>query len=95
MELSLNEVKSIAKLCRIRLTEKEVNALQNDLRNIFDYFSDLESLDTENVEPTGWTVQNQSGLREDIASYSMPTAEILANAPDTDKNFIKVRRVLN
>ena len=95
MELSLNEVKSIAKLCRIRLTEKEVNALQGDLRNIFDYFSDLEALATENIEPTGWAVQNQSVLREDIASFSMTTAEILANAPDTDENFIKVRRVLN
>ena len=95
MEIPLTEIKAIAKLCRIRLSEKEANALQGDLRNIFGYFSDLEALDTGNIEPTGWTVQNQSVLREDVASFSMPKAEILANAPDTDESFIKIRRVLN
>ncbi|GIS68738.1 MAG: hypothetical protein CM1200mP8_2960 [Chloroflexota bacterium] len=46
MELSLNEVRSIAKLCRIKLTEKELKSLQDDLKNIFEYFSDLDALDT-------------------------------------------------
>ena len=95
MELSLSEVESIAKLCRIKLTTEEVTNLQHDLQNIFDYFSDLDSLDTAGIEPTGWTVQNQSVLRHDIISDSMNTAEVLSNAPDTDNTFIKVRRVLN
>ena len=95
MELSLTEVRSIAKLCRIRLTEQEITSLQDDLRNIFEYFSDLDTLDTSNVDPTGWNVQNQNVLREDVAADSLSTEEILANSPDTDKNFIKVRRVLN
>jgi len=95
MELSLNEVRSIAKLCRIRLTEKEIKSLQDDLKNIFEYFSDLETLDTSSVEPTGWNVQNQNVLREDIAYDSLPATKILSNSPNTDNNFIKVRRVLN
>jgi len=95
MELSLTEVRSIAKLCRIRLTEQEITSLQDDLRNIFEYFSDLDTLDTSNVDSTGWNVQNQNVLREDVAADSLSTEEILANSPDTDKNFIKVRRVLN
>lgn len=95
MELSLTEVRSIAKLCRIRLTEQEITSLQDDLRNIFEYFSDLDTLDTSNVDSTGWNVQNQNVLREDVAVDSLSTEEILANSPDTDKNFIKVRRVLN
>ena len=95
MELSLTEVRSIAKLCRIRLTEHEITSLQDDLRNIFEYFSDLDTLDTSNVDSTGWNVQNQNVLREDVAADSLSTEEILANSPDTDKNFIKVRRVLN
>ena len=95
MELSLTEVRSIAKLCRIRLTEQEITSLQDDLRNIFEYFSDLDTLDTSNVDSTGWNVQNQNVLREDVAADSLSTEEILANSPNTDKNFIKVRRVLN
>ena len=95
MELSLTEVRSIAKLCRIRLTEQDITSLQDDLRNIFEYFSDLDTLDTSNVDSTGWNVQNQNVFREDVAADSLSTEEILANSPDTDKNFIKVRRVLN
>ena len=95
MELSLTEVRSIAKLCRIRLTEQEITSLQDDLRNIFEYFSDLDTLDTSNVDSTGWNVQNQNVLREDVAADSLSTEEILANSPDTEKNFIKVRRLLN
>ena len=95
MKLSLGEIESIAKLCRIRLTTEEINDLQDELKNIFDYFSDLDALDTRDVDPTGWTVQSQSVLRHDITAESMATAEILSNAPDTDNNFIKVKRILN
>jgi aspartyl-tRNA(Asn)/glutamyl-tRNA(Gln) amidotransferase subunit C len=95
MELSLSEVESIAKLCRIKLTAEETNNLQHELQNIFDYFSDLDALDTAGVEPTGWAIQDQSVLRQDIISDSMNPADVLSNAPDTDNTFIKVRRVLN
>ena len=95
MELSLNEVRSISKLCRIKLTEKELKSLQDDLKNIFEYFSDLDTLDTSEVKPTGWNVQNQNVLREDVARDSLPTEQILSNSPNSEKQFIKVRRVLN
>ena len=95
MELSLNEVRSIAKLCRIKLTEKELKSLQDDLKNIFEYFSDLDTLDTSEVKPTGWNVQNQNVLREDVARDSLPTEQILSNSPNSEKQFIKVKRVLN
>ena len=95
MELSLNEVRAIAKLCRIKLTEKELKSLQDDLKNIFEYFSDLDTLDTSEVKPTGWNVQNQNVLREDVARDSLPTEQILSNSPNSEKQFIKVRRVLN
>ena len=95
MELSLTEVRSIAKLCRIKLTEHEIKSLQGDLKNIFEYFSDLDALDTSSVEPTGWNVQSQNVLREDVVGDSLTSEEVLANSPDTDNNFIKVRRVLN
>jgi len=95
MELSLNEVRSIAKLCRIKLTEKELKSLQDDLKNIFEYFSDLDTLDTSEVKPTGWNVQNQNVLREDVAHDSLPTEQILSNSPNSEKQFIKVRRVIN
>ena len=95
MELSLNEVRSIAKLCRIKLNEKELKSLQDDLKNIFEYFSDLDTLDTSEVKPTGWNVQNQNVLREDVARDSLPTEQILSNSPNSEKQFIKVRRVLN
>ena len=95
MELSLNEVRSIAKLCRIKLNEKELKSLQDDLKNIFEYFSDLDTLDTSEVKPTGWNVQNQNVLREDVARDSLPTEQILSNSPNSEKQFIKVRRVIN
>ena len=95
MELSLNEVRSIAKLCRIKLTEKELKSLQDDLKNIFEYFSDLDTLDTSEVKPTGWNVQNQNVLRKDVARDSLPTEQILSNSPNSEKQFIKVRRVIN
>ena len=95
MDLSLNEVRSIAKLCRIKLNEKELKSLQGDLKNIFEYFSDLDTLDTSEVKPTGWNVQSQNVLREDVAHDSLPTEQILSNSPNSEKQFIKVRRVLN
>ena len=55
----------------------------------------MDALDTSEVEPTGWNVQNQNVLREDVAHDSLPTKQILSNSPNSEKQFIKVRRVLN
>lgn len=77
------------------LGEAEIESLGGDLNNIVAYIEQLSELDTEGVEPTYMTVDLENVWREDeIIDYDLPREDLLALAPDTDDNQIKVPKVL-
>ena len=92
--ISEKEVKHIAKLARIDLTEKEIVKMQKDLSVILDYFDLLKK--AEGPEPQRRTEGRDEGrLRKDeaISSYDL-IDELIAAAPDKKDDYIKVKTIL-
>lgn len=75
--LTEEQVRHIAKLARLRLTEAEVKKFSSELTSIFDYIAVLNELDTENVPPTAQVTGLQNVLREDVVVPSEATKEEL------------------
>lgn len=95
MALTSDEVRRIARLARVALTEEEVERLRDQLSGILDHFSVLDEIDTEGVAPTTQTFEMTNVQREDVAEPSFPVDEVLANAPRREDNYFRVRAVLD
>ena len=94
MSLSLSEVEHIADLARLDLTEEEKNRYRDQLSAILDYAARLQELDTAGIPPTSSVLPARSVLREDIPGPVLTTAELLQNAPRSEKNQFRVPPVL-
>jgi aspartyl-tRNA(Asn)/glutamyl-tRNA(Gln) amidotransferase subunit C len=94
MKLSREEVLHIARLARLGLTEAEVDRLSEQLSNILENFEVLQQVDTTGVPPTAQPNTLQNVLKEDKSKPSLPQSEVLANAPQRDGDFFRVRAVL-
>ena len=94
MKLTAEDVRHIALLARVGMTDEEVDRMRDQLSNILENFDVLSQVDTDDVEPTGHSVNVSSVMREDVSRPSSPIEEVLANAPDREDDEIKVRAVL-
>lgn len=94
MRLSREEVKHIALLARLGLSEAELDRFREQLSNILENFQILQQVDTEGVPPTAQSIDLQNILREDEVSSSLPPKEVLTNAPRREEDYFKVRAVL-
>ena len=94
MKLSREEVLHIARLARLGLTETEADKLREQLSNILENFEILRQVDTSDVPPTAQSVALQNVMRNDEVAPSLPSSEVLANAPKKEENFFRVRAVL-
>ena len=86
-------VREIAALARLDLTEEETKMFVSQFRDILDYVSILNEVDTENVQPAYLSSANQNLPREDEIEASIPTNEFLSNAPQAKDNYIVIPRV--
>ncbi|MBE0415152.1 MAG: Asp-tRNA(Asn)/Glu-tRNA(Gln) amidotransferase subunit GatC [Dehalococcoidia bacterium] len=94
MKLSREEVVHIATLCRLGLSEAELEKFQGQLSNILENFEVLKQVDTGDVPPTAYPIPLENVVREDEAAPSLPQSEILANAPRQEEGCFRVRAVL-
>jgi aspartyl-tRNA synthetase len=92
--VSLDQVRHIAKLARLKLTESEVLLYQKDLNSILEYVETLKDLDAENVRPMSHVIPMKNVWREDKPGKAGKTEEILSNAPEREKDFFKVPRII-
>ncbi len=91
--LSTDEVKKIATLARVGLTDEEVSHFQRDLSAVLDWFGELKEADISGA-PTETSMAPESDRSaEDIASLSGETPRILENAPDKKDSYFKVKSV--
>lgn len=90
-----NEVKHIAELAKIGLSPEEVSQMSLELGQIVDFVEQLQKVDTKGVEPTNQVTGLVDVWRADEVRQGGPgTDQLLANAPQRQGNYIKVRRVL-
>jgi len=94
MAITREEVRHVATLFRLGLSEEDIARFQEQLSQIIDYFQVLQQLDTEGVEPTSHTLALENVMRADEPQPSFPPEDILANAPMPEDGFFRVRAVL-
>ena len=86
-------VKEIASLARLDLSQEETEMFVSQFKDILDYVSILNEVDTENVPPAYLSSANQSVIREDQVQESIPTKDFLANAPQSKDDYVVIPRV--
>ncbi len=94
MRLTSDEVRHIAALARVAMTDGEIERMRDQLSNILGHFDVLQEVDTTDVEPTGHSAGLETVMRDDIAHVSLSRDDVLANAPRSEDGFIRVRAVL-
>lgn len=93
--LSADDVRAIADLARLELSEADVAVYQQQLSDILDYFQKLQELDTSHIDPTSSVLPLSNVMRADEAGPALPLDEVIANAPDSDGEQFRVRAVLD
>jgi aspartyl-tRNA(Asn)/glutamyl-tRNA(Gln) amidotransferase subunit C len=94
MGLTHEEVKHIATLARLGLSDEEIDKFKVQLSDILRNFEILKQIDTSALAPTAQSIELSNVFREDVARPSYSEQDILANAPQQESNFFKVKAVL-
>ena len=93
--LSADDVRAIADLARLHVSDADVARYQRQLSSVLGYFQKLEELDTSQVDPTSSVLPLSNVMRQDQADAPLPLDEVVANAPDSDGQQFRVRAVLS
>ncbi len=88
------EVRRVAALAHLALSEDEEQRLAGELSQILSYVEKLRELDTEGVEPTA-AVAARAAFREDEPRPSLPPERAIANAPASVGTAIAVPKILD
>ena len=94
MSVSPEQVRHIAKLARIAMSDEEIERLVPELNNLLGWVEQLEEVNTDGVEPLTAVVPNRLRLREDKVTDGDCRDEILANAPVAEHGFFAVPKVI-
>jgi aspartyl-tRNA(Asn)/glutamyl-tRNA(Gln) amidotransferase subunit C len=95
MSLTIAEVEHIADLARLNLTTDEKALYRDQLSAILDYAAAIQQVDTSAIPPTATVLPLRNVMREDIAVTSLPTGDVLANAPDAAEECFRVKTILD
>ena len=95
MKIKREDIKHLAELSEFSLSDKEIDSLQGDLQGIIGYISQLDELDTSNVEPTYQVFEMENVWRDDeILPQEADREALLALTKESKDNQIKVPKVL-
>ncbi len=91
MKLTSDDVRHVAELARLALSEEEVAEYTEQLSAILGYAEILQQVDTSHVPPTPYVLALENIMRDDVVESSLPNDVALANAPESANGFFKVR----
>ena len=94
MRITTEEVRHIAILARVGMTDDEVERMRDQMSNILEQFDVLSQVDTSGVESTGSLTGHQTVMRDDRVGASADRDDLLSNAPRRQGDLIRVRAVL-
>lgn len=97
MKITRKDVEYVAALAHLELSAGELERLQKELDSILIYMEQLNRVDTTEVEPMAqvlYPARADVALREDQTGVCLPRADVLAAAPDTTDEFVKVPKVI-
>lgn len=97
MKITEKEVRYVAGLANLNLTEEEVRKFQADLDEILQHVDKLNELDTASVEPMAQVLfegEEAETLRADVPVPPLGNEAALANAPQAGAGYFKVPKVI-
>jgi aspartyl-tRNA(Asn)/glutamyl-tRNA(Gln) amidotransferase subunit C len=94
LSVSIEQVRHIARLARIGMTDAEIEALAPELNNILGWIEQLGQVNTDGVEPLTAVIDQKLRLRDDAVTAGDERDAILANAPDAQHGFFAVPKVI-
>lgn len=92
--LSLEQVRHVATLARLKLSKDEESLFSTQLSSILDFIGQLNELDTSSVEPTSSSLDIKNVFRDDTAKALFEKNAWSKNAPAYDHDHIRVPRVI-
>lgn len=92
--IDLEQVRKVALLARLELTEAEEQQFTEQLSGILDYVQQLNELNTDNIEPTTRAIELSNITRQDELTQFEERESILEIAPDREDDFFKVPKIL-
>jgi len=94
MSVSAEQVRHIANLARLAMSEEEIQRLVPELNNILGWVEQLAEVNTDGIEPLATVVEQKLRLREDTVTDGNCRDEVLANAPVAEHGFFAVPKVI-
>ena len=94
MSVSHDQVRHIAKLARIAMSDAELDKLVPELNAIIGWVEQLAEVDTDGVEPLTAVIDQKLRLRADVVDDGNCRDAVLANAPDAQHGFFAVPKVI-
>ena len=94
MSVDLATVKRVARLARIAVTEDDANRMVGELNGIINFVEQLNEVDVSGVEPMTSVTPMEMRKRVDAVTDGNKAADIVANAPATDRDFFLVPKVV-
>ena len=94
MSVTPEQVRHIARLARIAMSDEEIAALAPELNNILGWVEQLAEVDTDGVEPLTAVIANELRLRDDVVDDGDCRDDVLRNAPDAQHGFFAVPKVI-
>jgi aspartyl-tRNA(Asn)/glutamyl-tRNA(Gln) amidotransferase subunit C len=94
MSVSSQQVRHIAKLARIGMSDAEIEAMVPEINNILGWVEQLGEVDTDGIEPLATVVDQKMRLRDDVVDAGNIRDEVLANAPEAQHGFFAVPKVI-
>ncbi len=94
MSLTIEDVKKVARLARMKMTDAELEQHKEKLSGIIDFVEQLSEVDTDNVEPLQSVVDIKLRLRADEITDGDLHDDILKNAPEQLEGFFAVPKVV-
>jgi aspartyl-tRNA(Asn)/glutamyl-tRNA(Gln) amidotransferase subunit C len=94
MALDLAQIRRIADLARIDVTDAEAQRVLEQLTDIFRMIERMQAVDTEGLEPMAHPLGGAQRLRDDVVTVADERAGNLANAPEQQDGLFLVPRVI-
>ena len=92
--LSLDEVRHVAKLARLKLSQEQLQQYRRELSSILEHIDKLAELDVKDVQPMAQPHDLTNRLDEDEVAAPMPVDQVLGLDPAIEEQFLAVPKVL-
>lgn len=91
--ITKEDVKHVAKLARLELTEEEIDKYSTQLGSILEYVQQMNEVDTTGIEPMPHAIPVTNVMRDDVVKYEQTKEELMKNAPYEEDGFFRVPKI--